>query len=150
MMMYLRAALGWLLVSWSSMSLAAVSSDGDTVVAKTLTSPPLSTSALVETLLGLFLVLGLIMFLAWLIKRTNRFQATANGEMKIIAGLALGPKERAVLLQVGEQQILVGVTAQQIQTLHVLDKPISLDNSSEKPIVFADKLQQLIQQRGKS
>ncbi|OUR73270.1 flagellar biosynthetic protein FliO [Methylophaga sp. 41_12_T18] len=132
------------------MSLAAVSSDGDTVVAKTLTSPPLSTSALVETLLGLFLVLGLIMFLAWLIKRTNRFQATANGEMKIIAGLALGPKERAVLLQVGEQQILVGVTAQQIQTLHVLDKPISLDNSSEKPIVFADKLQQLIQQRGKS
>ena len=44
----------------------------------------------------------------------------------------------------------MGVTAQQIQTLHVLDKPISLATSSEKPIVFADKLQQLMQQRGKS
>lgn len=143
-----RTAFTWLLATFSSLSFAAESSENE--VAKTLTTTPLSSTALVETLLGLVFVLAIIVILAWLIKRTNRFQATANGEMKIIAGLALGPRERAVLLQVGEQQILVGVTAQQVQTLHVLDTPIKTEQATLKPIDFADKFQQILKQRKKS
>jgi flagellar protein FliO/FliZ len=118
--------------------------------AKLLTTPPVSSTALLETVLGLILVLGIIFVLAWLIKRTNRFQTSVNGEMKVIAGLALGPRERAVLLQVGEQQILVGVTTQHVQTLHVLETPIPVDSNKFKPINFADKLHQIIKQREQS
>lgn len=142
-----RTASAWLLMIFSSLSFAAESSEN--VTAKTLTTTPLSSTALVETFLGLLLVLAIIVILAWLIKRTNRFHATANGEMKIIAGLSLGPRERAVLLQVGEQQILVGVTAQHVQTLHILDTPIETQQTTFKPIDFADKLQQILKQRKK-
>lgn len=119
---------------------------------KTLTVEPLPTGALLETLLGLLVVLGCIAFLAWLLKRTGRFQTTANGNLKILAGLSLGPRERAVLLQVGEQQILVGVTAHNIQTLHILETPIETkaSNTNTSTINFADKLQQIMQQRKSS
>ena len=148
MIMTFRATFAWLLMTFSSLSFAAESNENE--AAKTLTTTPLSSAALVETLLGLVFVLAIIVILAWLIKRTNRFQATANGEMKIIAGLALGARERAVLLQVGEQQILVGVTAQQVQTLHVLDTPIKTEQATLKPIDFADKFQQILKHRKQS
>lgn len=138
-----------LLLLFSTVIFAADNSDKASA-AKTLTTSPVTTGALVETLFGLLLVLVCIAFLAWLLRRTGRFDTTANGEMKIIAGLSLGPRERAVLIQVGEQQILVGVTAQQIQTLHVLDQPISNTNPSNTPTRFAEKLQQIMQQRGNS
>ena len=148
MTMVFRVLFSLLTMTLSTLSLAAESAANNT--AKTLTTPPLTSGAIVETLLGLLLVLGIIVLLAWLIKRTNRFQATANGEMKIIAGLSLGPRERAVLLQVGEQQILVGVTPQQVQTLHILETPISTAQSKSMPIDFADKFQQILKQRSKS
>lgn len=134
---------------WSVVGFTAEQST--TLTAKTLSTPPVSTSALLETLLGLFIVLACIAFLAWLLRRTGRFQTTANGEMKIITSLALGPRERAVLLQVGEQQILLGVTSQNVQTLHILETPVSTttikDNSNTN---FAEKFQQIMQQRAKS
>ncbi|OUR64994.1 flagellar biosynthetic protein FliO [Methylophaga sp. 42_25_T18] len=136
------------MVIWAAGISAAETSDA--ITAKTLTTPTLSSGAIVETLLGLTLVLAIIILLAWLIKRTNRFQATANGEMKIIAGLPLGPRERAILLQVGEQQILVGVTAQHVQTLHILETPINTEQTKRTPIDFADKFQQILKQRSKS
>jgi flagellar protein FliO/FliZ len=134
---------------WSVIGFTAEQSK--TLAAKTLTTPPVSTSALLETLLGLFVVLACIAFLAWLLRRTGRFQTTANGEMKIITSLALGPRERAVLLQVGEQQILVGVTSQHVQTLHILETPVStttIKNNSNT--TFAERFQQVMQQRTKS
>jgi len=148
MIMAFRTFFSGLMAVWTSNSIAAETSD--TFTAKTLSTPPLSSGAIVETLLGLILVLAIIVLLAWLIKRTNRFQTTANGEMKIIAGLALGPRERAVLLQVGEQQILIGVTAQQVQTLYVLETPIITEQTKLKPIDFAEKFQQILKQRSKS
>ena len=112
---------------------------------KTLSSSPIGAGALFETLLGLILVLSLIVFLAWLLRRTGRFQMTAHGEMKIIASIALGPRERAVLLQVGEQQLLIGVTVQQINTLHVLEKHITSDKSEGISNSFANKLNKVMQ-----
>lgn len=134
---------------WSAISIAVEHSN--TLAAKTLTTPPVTTSALLETLLGLFMVLGCIAFLAWLLRRTNRFQSSANGEMKIITSLALGPRQRAVLLQVGEQQILLGVTAQSVQTLHILETPLKSSTiKGDTNPSFAQKFQQIMQQRAKS
>lgn len=125
------------------------SEQSSSFAAKTLTTPPVTTSALLETVLGLFIVLVCIAFLAWLLRRTGRFQSSVNGEMKIITSLALGPRERAVLLQVGDQQILVGVTSQNVQTLHILDTPISTATMKGNS-TFAEKFQQVMQQRAKS
>lgn len=135
---------------WSVLAMTAELSNS-TLAAKTLTTPPVSRGALLETLFGLFIVLACIAFLAWLLRRTGRFQTTANGEMKIITSLALGPRERAILLQVGEQQILVGVTSQNVQTLHLLETPVNTSAiKSPSNTRFSEKFQQIMQQKDNS
>lgn len=114
-------------------------------------TPPVTLSTLAETALGLIIVLGFIVLLAWLLKRTQHLQATANGKLKIIAGLPVGTRERIVLIEAGNEQVLVGITPQQIQTLHVLKDPITVDTTSaESTNSFADKLKQVLNQQGKS
>jgi flagellar protein FliO/FliZ len=135
-----RLAYFAVFLCWSCLSLAA-----DTTTEKTVPTPPLNTGTLFETLFGLLIVLGCIVLVAWLLKRTNRFHTSANGQLKIIAGLALGARERIVLVQVGEQQLLVGITPQQIQTLHVLDKPIDSEETTPVSASFAENLNQALQ-----
>ena len=115
---------------------------------KTLSGSPLNSGALLQTFGGLLLILAIIAVLAWLVRRTGQFNSAANGEMKIIAGLSLGSREKAILLQVGEQQILVGVTPQHIQTLHILESKVETDKKTNVTGSFTDKLQQMIKQQG--
>lgn len=124
------------------MCLAAQEAKNDTI--KTLSSSPITSNALLETVLGLGLILALIFVLAWLIKRTGKFQTTANGEIKMIATLSLGQRERAMLLEVGDVRILVGVTAQQIRTLHVLGQE-NTPKENDKYGQFDQQLQSILQ-----
>lgn len=110
---------------------------------KTMTHSPMSSTALIETLLGLGTVLAIIVLLAWLIRRTGRFQGSANGEIKMIAGLPLGTRERAVLLEVSGERILVGVTPQQIRTLHILGQDHSYPQAQKKE-AFDHHLQDIL------
>jgi flagellar protein FliO/FliZ len=64
---------------------------------------PISLASLAETAFGLLIVIGFIVLLAWLIRRTNQLQTSANGKLKIIAGLPLGTRERIVLVEVGKE-----------------------------------------------
>jgi flagellar protein FliO/FliZ len=114
------------------------------------TASPVSTSTLVETLFGLLFVLASIALVAWLLRRSTHFTSSANGQLKVLGGLSLGPRERAVLMQVGDKQILVGVTPHQVQTLHVLDDPIIETAKTDKSERFSSRLQQILQQREQS
>jgi len=78
----------------------------------------------VQLVLGLFLVLLMIVASAWLVKRLGRWQGGHTDQLKVVGGIAIGARERIVLLQVGEQQLLVGITPGNIRTLHVLDEPL--------------------------
>ncbi|EEF79171.1 Flagellar biosynthesis protein, FliO [Methylophaga thiooxydans DMS010] len=116
--------------------------------ARTLTESPLSAVNLLQTLMGLLLVLACVVLVAWLLKRTNSFHTAANGKLKVIAGIPLGSRERAVLVQIGDEQILLGVTPQQINTLHKLETPLSVASSNGISSDFAGKLRKIMQQRG--
>ncbi|PHS70589.1 MAG: flagellar biosynthetic protein FliO [Methylophaga sp.] len=128
----------------------ALESNDKAVMARTLSSDPISTGTLLQTLLGLLVVLACIVLLAWLLKRSGRFQSSTNSDLQTLASITLGPHERAVLLQVGKQQILVGVTAHNVQTLHLLEEPIETQSPSVPASNFAAKLQQIMQQRSAS
>lgn len=131
-----------------SITLFAAENEKQTA-ARTLSSSPINSSVLLETLGGLLLVLAIIAFLAWLLRRTGQFNNAVHSEIKIIAGLSLGARGKAMLLQVGEQQILVGVTPQHIQTLHVLEHNIETQHNSKTMAgSFADKLQHMMKQQG--
>ncbi|MES9879694.1 MAG: flagellar biosynthetic protein FliO [Sedimenticola sp.] len=81
---------------------------------------PLGGGALLETLAGLFLVLLLIFGLARLLRRYGRLPLGGKGDITVLSGVSLGPRERAVLLQVGKTRLLVGVAPGRVQTLHVM------------------------------
>ena len=74
-------------------------------------------------LLSLLAVLGLIVIAASLLKK---FQLTPqlNKDLKVITSLHLGPKERLVVVEVGKQQLLLGVTATNISILQTLEQPL--------------------------
>jgi flagellar protein FliO/FliZ len=91
---------------------------------------PLAFSSLVQLTLGMLAVLAIIIGLAWILKRSGRFQVTAGGGLKILGGLSMGARERVVLLQVGETQLLVGVSPGSVKTLHVLDTPLVHGNEA--------------------
>jgi len=100
-----------------------------------------STGNMLNVTFGLLVVLLFIALTAWLVRRFGNFQVTAKGNLKIVGGLHLGTRERVVLIQVGEQQLLVGVAPGRIQTLHVLDQPLSMESqSSTSKERFSDKL----------
>ncbi len=84
----------------------------------------MAVSSILQMTFGLIIVLLLIFGCAWFMKRFGRFQGGLSDQMKVIGSMAVGTRERIVLIKVGEKQILVGVTPNVIQTLHVLEEPI--------------------------
>lgn len=74
-------------------------------------------------ILSLLMVLTLIIICALVLKRFN-FAQQNTSQLKVITSLSLGTKERVVVIQVGEQQLLLGVTAQQVTLLEHLTEPL--------------------------
>ena len=75
-------------------------------------------------ILALLMVLVLIVISALVLKRFQSGNSTGSG-LQIITSLHLGAKERLMVVQVGQQQILLGVTAQQISVLEKLEQPLA-------------------------
>ena len=93
-----------------------------------------------QLMLGLVVVLGAIAVGAWLLRRFGRVSSAIGGAIKIVGGVSMGPRERVVLLQVGNTQLLLGVTPGRIQSLHVLDEPVSECDSTADTNGFAGRL----------
>ena len=91
---------------------------------------------------SLLLIIGLILGLGWLAKRMPGMKRGANAaQLKVVASVALGPRERAVVLDVGGQQLLVGVGQGGVRTLHTLEHPLPVVESTT-PSPFAQVLAQ--------
>ena len=104
-------------------------------------------AGLLQVVLGLLVILLLIGGTAWLLRRFTHFQATAQGNMKILGGLPLGPRERVVLIQVGDKQLLLGVAPGRVQTLHVLEQPLLFGPDKQTGLGFAERLAIALKQR---
>ena len=84
--------------------------------------PVVDTTSMVKITLSLLLILFAIMAIAWLFKRLNLAQQGRGDLFRVIGSVAIGQRERVVLLEVGDTWLLVGVGPGQIRTLHTLDK----------------------------
>lgn len=73
-----------------------------------------------EITITLLVVVGFLAALAWFAKRLRGgFTTNGGARIQVLGAQSLGPKERAVLVRVGETDILVGVSASNVNTLHV-------------------------------
>jgi flagellar protein FliO/FliZ len=74
------------------------------------------------SLLWFIAILALIPLALWLFKRSGAAGVAAQGPVRTVASLPLAPGQRLVTVEVGRGEsrrwLVLGVTAQQISTLH--------------------------------
>ncbi len=109
-----------------------------------LPATSIGTSTALEMTAVLTGVILLILVLAWLMKRLGSFPSAGKGMVKILGGVSLGPRERAVVVEAGNKRILLGVAPGRVQTLCVLD-----NNYEDSAGEFSDQLDAQLQSEEK-
>ncbi|MDV3468794.1 flagellar biosynthetic protein FliO [Stenotrophomonas sp. C3(2023)] len=123
-----------------------------TLFAAAQAAAPVGQQAAAPSLLGgvvaLLAVLALVVGLGWLLKRMPGSSFRPADGLKVVASVAVGAKERVVVLEVGGQQLLLGVTAGGISALHTLDQPLPPPAAPRLPdLKNLPNFAQLLQQR---
>jgi flagellar protein FliO/FliZ len=116
-----------------------------------LPSSPVSMGGMLQVLFGLAVVLGTVAGAAWLLKRLAPGQVSAGGTIKLVGGIAVGPKERVVVVEVGDTWLVVGVAPGQVNALHNMPR-LETSQGSAKPVSddqrFASWLKDVMKRRG--
>ena len=99
--------------------------------------------------LSLIVVVGIIIALGWFYSRSRFVSGGGADLITIVASRALGPKERLMVVEVADQQLLIGMTATGANTLHVLDKPIEVAAKTAATGNFASRLKSALLENSK-
>jgi len=103
----------------------------------------------VNVVMSLLGVVAAIVALGWLYGRSKLAGSGSGDAISIVATRPLGPKERLVLVEVADKQLLVGMTAVNVRTLHVFDEPVvAAGTSSPAPGGFRNRLRSALREAG--
>ncbi len=113
---------------------------------------PVQTStaaALFQTFLALVVVLGILYAFLWVLRRYAPAENSTQGVVKVVGGVMLGPREKVVVVEVGNTWLLLGVTSSQVNALHTIEKPEGYtEAAAQLPLSsFAGKLGELLARR---
>ena len=110
---------------------------------------PLTPGAgLLQISLALLVVLGLMFLVAWAFKRISPAMSGNKIAMKVLGGINLGNRERVMVIEVGDQWLVLGVTASNITNLATLAKQDSLLQAAPaNSNSFQEWLQRTIEKR---
>ena len=111
--------------------------------------PDLGSSAL-QMVFGLLVVLGLLLGALWLLKRLSQPRGPVAGLLRVVAGVAVGSRERVVILELGNSWLVLGVAPGQVTTLAEIPRQ-ELPATAQLPAAgeFPAWLKTLIDRRGK-
>ncbi|MFZ6680693.1 flagellar biosynthetic protein FliO [Undibacterium sp. Tian12W] len=94
------------------------------------TAPVSPSGGFLQIATALLLVLGLVVMAAWLMRRLGPMNAGNKIPVKIIGGISVGNRERVMVVEVGDQWLILGVTASNINNLGSMPKQQELLNQS--------------------
>jgi len=80
------------------------------------------TGSLLQTLFALVLVLAVLGALAWFLKRYGPRAGGGNANLRVVGSLNLGGRERIMVVEVGNQWIVVGASPGRINALATLPR----------------------------
>ena len=75
-----------------------------------------------QVALVLVLIVGLIALMAWLLRRLGVARVGTGNLIRVVSSVALGNRERIMVLEIADQWIVVGVTAATINTLTTMPR----------------------------
>lgn len=113
---------------------------------------PSAAGSLVQTILSLGFVIALLVGLAWLLKRFGPKHITGGTTVKLVGALSVGARERILVVEVGEQWIVVGASPGRMNALATMPRQ-EIDDSTlanAQPIPganFAEWFKQTIEKR---
>lgn len=110
----------------------------------------LSSGSVLQVILSLLLVLAAVVVVGWLLKRINLPQQGAGNALKIISGVAVGQRERIVLVEVNDTWLVVGVAPGQVNALHSMPKgtlPAASGIATGEDNKFQGWLKQMMEKR---
>lgn len=117
-----------------------------TLAAPAVAAPPETGSMLLSMALSLTLVLALIIGSLWLLRRLRLGQGAAGGVLRIIASAAVGPRENIVVVEVGEEWLVLGVAPGQVRLLQTRPRGQLADADGTAPAAFAARLLEALKQ----
>jgi flagellar biosynthetic protein FliO len=117
-----------------------------------------ATGSLLQTLLALIVVLGVLGALAWFLKRYGPKAGGGSANLRVVGALNLGGRERVLVVEVGNQWIVVGASPGRINALATMPKQEGMDTGAgaahatlaphtQPANSFADWLKQTIDKR---
>jgi flagellar protein FliO/FliZ len=115
-----------------------------------------ATGSLLQTLFALIVVLGVLGALAWFLKRYGPKTSGGSANLRIVGSLNLGGRERLLVVEVGNQWIVVGASPGRVNALATMPKQEGADASGSGATLaqhgpsansFADWLKQTIDKR---
>lgn len=117
------------------------------VMASPVWAAPAETgSALLQMTLSLALVLILLVGTLWLLKRFRVGQRSAGGTLKVVASAAVGPRENVVIVEVGEEWLVLGVAPGNVRLLKTRPRGEGAPPEAEASGAFAARLLETLRQ----
>ncbi len=89
-----------------------------------------SPAYLIKTVAALCFVLLAIFLLSKLLRSVNAGGKLSNGPIKVLAGANVGSRERLVIVQAGDSQMLLGISPAGIVKLEKFDKPVVVSDEA--------------------
>lgn len=79
-------------------------------------------SYFIKMIFSMLLIIGMLAAFAWYTRRFGMgvLGHKPNDKLKIVSMLSLGAKERVVMVQAGEDQLILGIASGEIKKLHVI------------------------------
>lgn len=75
-----------------------------------------------QMVFGLIVVIALLWASLYLLKRLQTSRSGPAAGLRVVAATAVGPRERVVVVEVGETWLVVGVAPGQVRALHTLPR----------------------------
>ncbi len=112
-------------------------------------TPVIDASEIASLGVSLVIVIAAILVVGWMYSRMRAGGGKGADVIDVIASRPLGPKERLMIIQIADQQLLVGMTASQLQTLHIFEAPVVNRSPRGGETGFASRLRSAISELGK-
>lgn len=93
-------------------------------------------SGIGQVTFALLLVLAAVFGVAWMLKRLRVVAGAGANGIEVLAQTSLGSKERAVIVRVGDERLLLGVASGQVTLLKSLPAQAPVANPPSDTITF--------------
>jgi flagellar protein FliO/FliZ len=125
----LRAACA---ATWFALHGAAAAAETSPLASAPAAVPTGALGGMFQVLPGLALVLLLIVACAWAAKRLNNGRLGGNPAIRFVASQSLGARERVVIVEVGQQWLVLGVSPGRVNQLTQMARPETAAGASQQ------------------